>query len=105
MIDVVRSFIRSMSNSVALQVEKKRLAGVIYPFFRDPSVNFVNEFEDYFLGGMGDMAVWTQIVWDKYLVMLRNGSCTDVQGGRQFKRIFSPKICHNIDPKTGPKSV
>jgi glycosylphosphatidylinositol phospholipase D len=31
--------------------------------------------EDYFLGGMNDMAAWTQIVWDKYLVMMQNGTC------------------------------
>ena len=59
------------------KIEKSRLAGAIYPWFRDPSVNFINEFEGYFLGGMADMAVWTQIVWDRYLIMLRNGSCSD----------------------------
>ena len=28
------------------------------------SVAFVDSFEDYYVGGVADMAAWTQLVWD-----------------------------------------
>ncbi len=56
-------------------VEKIRGTSIAYPVWRQGSVFFNNEMENYFLGGMSDMTAWTQIVWDRYIVMLRNGTC------------------------------
>eukprot|EP00005_Dracoamoeba_jomungandri_P013797 CAMPEP_0174266644 /NCGR_PEP_ID=MMETSP0439-20130205/30978_1 /TAXON_ID=0 /ORGANISM="Stereomyxa ramosa, Strain Chinc5" /LENGTH=861 /DNA_ID=CAMNT_0015353739 /DNA_START=25 /DNA_END=2610 /DNA_ORIENTATION=+ len=34
----------------------------------------LNHFEDYFLGGVTDMAAWTSLVWDQVVTMLENGT-------------------------------
>ena len=35
--------------------------------------NFIDELDQYFEGGMEDMAAWTRLVWDQTLWMAVNG--------------------------------
>jgi glycosylphosphatidylinositol phospholipase D len=38
------------------------------------SSDFLDQLEDYFLGGVDDMASWTRLVWDTAAFMLVNGT-------------------------------
>ncbi|XP_076462719.1 phosphatidylinositol-glycan-specific phospholipase D-like isoform X2 [Babylonia areolata] len=46
----------------------------LYPDYAEKSPFLVDQLTDYFLGGLDDMAVWTQNVWRKAVLMLEEGT-------------------------------
>ncbi len=51
-----------------------RLAGwIVAPFIMGQSQFLTEQFQDYFLGGLDDMGVWTQWQWETYVDYMENG--------------------------------
>ena len=46
----------------------------LYADYAAKSPYLVDELTDYFLGGLDDMAVWTQNVWQETILMLEKGT-------------------------------
>ena len=46
----------------------------LYADYAAKSPYLVDELTDYFLGGLDDMAVWTQKVWQETILMLEKGT-------------------------------
>jgi glycosylphosphatidylinositol phospholipase D len=46
---------------------------LLYAEYYNKSLFLTDRLNDYFLGGMDDMATWTQLSWNKALYMLENG--------------------------------
>lgn len=46
---------------------------LLYTDYSRKSPFLTNKLNDYFLGGIDDMATWTQLTWNKVLYMIENG--------------------------------
>ena len=46
----------------------------LYPFYAQRSPFMTDRLQDYFLGGMDDMSVWSQTVWRHTVDMLDHGT-------------------------------
>ncbi|XP_033118373.1 phosphatidylinositol-glycan-specific phospholipase D-like [Anneissia japonica] len=53
---------------------EKLAVAKLYPSYASKSPYLIEEFQDYFLGGVDDMAVWTTNIWRASLFMLQNGT-------------------------------
>ncbi|XP_052777361.1 phosphatidylinositol-glycan-specific phospholipase D-like isoform X2 [Mya arenaria] len=63
--------------SVQLFVERlaeNLAAKELFPDYADQSPFLVDQFEDYFEGGVGDMAVWTDRIWHEAVIMFDQGT-------------------------------
>ncbi|KAL8584655.1 hypothetical protein ACOMHN_002384 [Nucella lapillus] len=58
----------------AERLGEKLAVDKLYPDYAKKSPYLVDQLTDYFLGGLDDMAVWTQNVWRKSILMLNNGT-------------------------------
>ena len=58
---------------LAGRVAEQELGAVIYPIEVIRAPVFLDVLQDYYLGGINDMAAWTQIVWDTSIEMAKYG--------------------------------
>jgi glycosylphosphatidylinositol phospholipase D len=49
-------------------------ASIIAPYYLNRSSFLTEQFQDYFLGGLDDMGVWTQWKWEQYLEYMESGA-------------------------------
>jgi hypothetical protein len=49
---------------LAGRIAEQELGAILYPVEAIVAPIFLDEIQDYFMGGVNDMAAWTQIVWD-----------------------------------------
>ena len=59
---------------LAGRIAEQELGAVIYPVEIIRAPLFLDILQDYYLGGINDMAAWTQIVWDTSLEMATQGT-------------------------------
>jgi len=58
---------------LAGRTAEQELGAIVYPIEVIQAPVFLDELQDYYMGGINDMAAWTQIVWDSSIQMALNG--------------------------------
>ena len=59
---------------LAGRIAEQELGAAIYPIEVIRAPLFLDILQDYYLGGINDMAAWTQISWDTSLEMATQGT-------------------------------
>ena len=59
---------------LAGRIAEQELGAAIYPIEVIQAPLFLDVLQDYYLGGINDMAYWTQLVWDQSLIMATEGT-------------------------------
>ena len=58
---------------ISIRLGEQLAISLLYTQYSRKSPFLINKLNDYFLGGIDDMATWTQLSWNKVLYMIENG--------------------------------